>query len=50
MEKAFRSLPAQGPLNPVFEVTGVFNHRNLAFTFGGQSKAKAIVGMPWESL
>lgn len=36
------SVPAQEPLDPVFEVFGVFSNRNLLSTSGRQPRAVAV--------
>ena len=41
MERAFRSVLAQGPLGPVSEVHGVFDSKALTFHLWGQPKAIA---------
>ena len=41
-EEAFKSIPAQGPLDLMSKVFDVFSNRNLPYTSGGQPRAIGI--------
>ncbi|CAH6777926.1 Bckdhb [Phodopus roborovskii] len=46
LEETFGSVPAQGPLDPVSDVHGVFSNRDLPFPTVGQARATAML---WKS-